>query len=302
MSPRPPSTRPTSHADRAEAPALRPRDLELPHGRLRVVDSGPRAGELTPVVLVHGLAGTHAYWLPVARRLARTRRVLAPDLPGFGASRPLGRGWSLEEAADALADALARLGVQRAALVGHSMGGALVATVALRRPELVDRLVLVAPIGFRPMRPRPSWRLGPLLHLRRALRPLGLLLSRHAPTAQRLIGGVVENPTRVDLELARALIDGSLRARRTGQAGLDVIARDLAEHAGEIRVPTLVVWGRRDRAVSVSHLGAVVDAVPGARPLVLDGSGHLPMLDEPDALAAALSRFLDATDAHVDGT
>jgi pimeloyl-ACP methyl ester carboxylesterase len=268
---------------------VRLRDLRLPTGRIRLAEAG--AG--TPVMFLHGVAGTHAYWGPTMEAVAPRRLALAPDVPGFGASRPLGRGWSLEPVADTIAAAAAAAGHRRLDLVGHSLGGALAAMVALRHPQLVARLVLVAPIGFRPMPPRPSWRLGVVTRLRGALLPVGAILARHPATARRLVGGVIQETTHVEHALARALIHGSLRARRTAAAGMDVIRRDLSGEARRIRQPTLVVWGRQDAAVPVAYARHALEAIPGSRAVILPASGHLPMLDEPESFTRALLEFID---------
>jgi pimeloyl-ACP methyl ester carboxylesterase len=276
----------------AEPPGLPPiltlRDVRLPTGSLRLAEAG--AGR--PVMFLHGVAGTHAYWTPTLEAVGASRRALAPDVPGFGASRPLSRGWSLEAAADVIAALATATGHPRLDLVGHSLGGALAAMVAIRHPRLVDRLVLVAPIGFRPMPPRPTWRLGILTRARAALLPVAAMAVRHPPTARRLVGGVVQGDTELDHSISRALIDGSLRARRTAAAGMDVIRRDLTPAARLIDRPTLVIWGRRDGAVPVEYARDALGAIPGSRVVILDGSGHLPMLDEPAAFARAVLDFI----------
>jgi pimeloyl-ACP methyl ester carboxylesterase len=255
---------------------------------VRLAEAG--AGE--PVLFLHGVAGTHAYWAPSMLGLADRRRVLAPDVPGFGASRPVTRGWSLEVVADAIAEVADAAGAPACDLVGHSLGGALATAVALRHPGLVRRLVLVAPIGFHPLPPRRSWRYGPLTRLRQGLLPIAAILARRQVTAQRLVGGVVRDPQGVDHALARAMIYGSLKARRTAAAGMDVIGRDLSPQAQSLSLPTLVVWGRHDHAVPVRYAQPVLDAIPGSRGAVLEHSGHLPMLDEPDAFRELLRRFI----------
>jgi pimeloyl-ACP methyl ester carboxylesterase len=291
LPPRPPATDGAIDAGHAflEPVASTLRDVRLPTGRLRLAEAG--AGR--PVMFLHGVAGTHAYWGPTLEAVSSVRRVLAPDVPGFGASRPLSRGWGLEAAADVIAALAAAVGHPRLDLVGHSLGGALAAMVAIRHPRLVDRLVLVAPIGFRPMRPRPTWRLGVLTRVRAALLPVAAIAGRHPPTARRLVGGVVQEDTELDHSITRALIDGSLRARRTAAAGMDVIHRDLSPAAGRIDALTLVIWGRRDGAVPVEYARHALDAIPGSRCVVLDGSGHLPMLDEPARFSRAVLDFID---------
>lgn len=108
------------------------------------------AGDGEPLVLLHGVGANRIIWQHAAPRLARTRLVLAPDLPGFGESPPVADGFDLNRTADAVADATVATGAQPFDLVGNSLGGAVAAVLACRRPELVRRLVLVAPAGFNP--------------------------------------------------------------------------------------------------------------------------------------------------------
>src|SRR5262245_258975 len=112
------------------------------------------AGSGEPLALVHGLGTNRAIWKGVIPMLAPSRRVLAPDLPGFGDSPPDGEGFGLDRAADALGESLDELVTGPFDLAGHSLGGAVALTLAVRHPELVRRLVLCAPAGFRPRSPR----------------------------------------------------------------------------------------------------------------------------------------------------
>jgi pimeloyl-ACP methyl ester carboxylesterase len=109
-------------------------------------------GSGDPLVLVHGLATTRVIWRRVLPLLADARRVIAVDVPGFGATPAAGDGFELDVVADALH---AGLPVGRYDLVGHSLGGAIAITLAHRHPEAVGRLVLVAPAGFRQV-PAPA--------------------------------------------------------------------------------------------------------------------------------------------------
>src|SRR5437764_6505507 len=109
--------------------------------RLHYVDVGEAAG--LPLVLVHGTGGSWQSWLLNVSELSRDRRVIAVDLPGFGRSEPLPPNADMADYADAVAALLAALGVERAIVVGHSLGGVVVMRMALRHPRLVAGVVNV---------------------------------------------------------------------------------------------------------------------------------------------------------------
>src|SRR4051812_47140887 len=132
----------------AEDTAAVPRDIEAGGRRLRVLDLGD--GEATPVVLIHGFGADLNGWMFTQPGLAENRRAIALDLPGHGGSlKEVGAGDPASFAA-AIGDALAALGIERAHLVGHSMGGAIAAILASQQPQLVASLTLIAPAGLGP--------------------------------------------------------------------------------------------------------------------------------------------------------
>jgi pimeloyl-ACP methyl ester carboxylesterase len=202
-------------------------------------------------VLVHGLAGSSRWWRDVEARLDGLE-LDAVDLP----RAPLG------EVERWLA---ARL-EPGAALVGHSLGGLLAARVAARRPELVERLVLISPAGI-PGRG----------HLGHAL-PLAHALARVRP------------------RFAPVLVRDALRAGPLGLlAGAHAaVTTDLREELGAVQAPTLLVWGERDRLVPASNAAAWTAALPHAQVELLPRSGHVPMVERPDELSRLLREFLAA--------
>lgn len=120
--------------------------IELPGGDLQVVDSGPPAGRAGPgdtIVLLHCFTCAIDWWDQVRPRLERDHRVVAVDLLGHGGSEKPESGYEVTNQADLVAEALGRLGVRDANLVGHSLGGAVAVAMAERSPQLVDRLVII---------------------------------------------------------------------------------------------------------------------------------------------------------------
>ena len=269
------------------------------HGRrftYRLAGRGPL------LVLVHGIAGSGATWDGVAKLLARRFTVLAPDLPGHGGSEAPAGDYSPGASADAVRDLLLLLRRRRATFIGHSLGGGVVMQLAYQFPDLVERLVLEASGGL-------GTEVSPLL---RALAFPGsewVMRLGYGPwTAAasgvfaRLAGTGFEAPAEAR-ELWRSYADlADADARRSflamlrsvvGPEGQRVSARDRLYLAG--RVPTLVVWGERDRIIPVAHGREAAAAIPHSRLVVLDGVGHFPHAERPAAFAAALEEFIEAT-------
>lgn len=225
--------------------------------RWRATGSGP------PIVLVHGLAGSWRWWRPLLPALAAEHRVHLLDLPGFG-GLPLPRRFDLDGAVDWLAGWARAAALGPADVIGHSLGGLLGARLAARHPEVVRRLVLIAPAGVPGRTPVSS-----------AL-PLSLALLRSQPRLLAL--------------LARdAIRSGPVTI---GTAALAVLAADLRDDLPRISAPTLIVMGGRDALIPVSHGKELSDALPNARLVVLEHSGHVPMDDEPEELSRLLLGFL----------
>jgi pimeloyl-ACP methyl ester carboxylesterase len=218
-----------------------------------------------PVVMVHGLSGSTRWWARNLPALARRHRLYLVDLPGFGAMRSLRRRFVLAEAASWLSEWMRAVGLERAHLVGHSMGGYVTIRLAAGRPELVGRLVLVAPAGTTTGRSM----LGHLVPL--------LLAARYATPAFLPV-------------LARdALRMGPATLWR---AAKDLLAEDVREDLQKIEAPTLLVWGENDPLVPPTVGELLRQEVPDSRLLVLEGAGHVPMFDRPENFDAALLAFL----------
>jgi pimeloyl-ACP methyl ester carboxylesterase len=278
---------------------LRFRTIATRGARLSVMD----AGTGPPVLAVHGLGGTKGSFLPTVTALAGSFRVIALDLPGFGDSdKPIGAPYDARYFADAVVNLLDALALERAHLIGNSLGGRVVLEVGLRYPSRVGRLALLAP--------SLAWqRERPWVGLLRLTRPeLGLV--QVAPRwlveaiVHRLIPGADEGWT-------AAGVDEFLRAflRPAGRAAFYAAARQiyLEEPHGErgfwtrlsaLQADALFVWGRQDRVVPIAFARHVEAALPRARHLELD-CGHVPQVELPrethTALAAFLSKASDRT-------
>lgn len=249
-------------------------------------------------MLLHGLGTAQTIWSLVTESLAQTRRVVTLDLPGFGESAPVGDGFDLEEVSDRLARALAAHQVTAPFdLVGHSLGGAVALTLAARRPNLVRRLILVAPAGLQRRRaPLPGTLIGQgATGLFAARRRLANLSDR--PWGRRLLlafaaaDGATLSPSQ-----ARMMVEASAPSQRIAQATSVIAQADLLPLVTCTPAPLGLIWGRQDRAVPLKRAAEILARRPDAELEVIDWAGHVPMVERPDSFAVALDRILGRLD------
>jgi pyruvate dehydrogenase E2 component (dihydrolipoamide acetyltransferase) len=234
-----------------------------------------------PLVLLHGFGGDRLAWNGIVAELSRLRRTIAVDLPGHGEAAGWPRTPDARACAEALCESLDGLGIARAVLVGHSMGGAVAGIVGLLRPDLVERLVLLAPGGFGPQMNVPL--------LRRYAAMTGedeiveVLSQFFAPGAR-----LPEALPRLVAEQRR-----DARLRRSFAAIVEVLAKGEGqgtlplEDLAAAPFPVSVVWGTEDRVVPVSQ--AVEAPAVFARHL-LPGVGHMPHMEAPDTVTRILAQ------------
>ena len=243
-----------------------------------------------PLVLLHGVATSRLIWRRVIEPLARRRRVIAVDVPGFGESTPAGRGFDLERVADRLAEGV---GVERFDLVGHSLGGAVAVATAARHPDAVRRLVLVAPAGLAPRATRVAAALGVAaeraVHARRAL---GYQLVARSRGRRAMFGTSVADAGSLHPADARLLLDASGGARRVSSGVRRALEADLRDDLAAAPLPVGLIWGTADRVVPYSGLAALRRLRPDAAVETLHGTGHIPQIEAPAEFTAALERIL----------
>jgi pimeloyl-ACP methyl ester carboxylesterase len=268
---------------------VRARSVELEGARVLVAE----LGEGPPLVLIHGLGGTFRYWLESARRLARHFRVLVVDVPGFGGSDPAALPFSLLAAGERVLAASEALGAARPVLVGHSLGGPIAALVAERSPERVSGVVLVSTTGLSPER---AWRRHVLLPIvRRALcnpRPWENRLASHAWARQIVFTRMFAHPRELDPLTTRMLVGGAALARQLGDSIEASLGCDLRRTVRELAAPLGIVWGEHDETVSCEDAELAQRLRPDTRTRLVPGAGHMPMVERPDAFAAALVEVL----------
>jgi pimeloyl-ACP methyl ester carboxylesterase len=306
----------------APAPAARPRAVSVdaygPEGRsawldidwrehqrwvpargssVNVIDLGPEEPE-GAVVWIHGLSGCWQNWLENLPHVARRYRCVALDLPGFGASPMPPDTISISAYAATVDAVLGELGVERATVVGNSMGGFIGAELAIAFGTWVDRLVLVSAAGLTIEKQRSD----PLLQvLDRADGLLALyggwlasrseILVRRERAKRALVKVVATHPEKLPGPLLAEQLRGS------GKPGFVPALRALtsypiAHRLERIAAPTLIVWGDSDLLVPVRDAWEFGRLIPGSRVVVYEDTGHVPMLERPAAFNALLDEFL----------
>jgi pimeloyl-ACP methyl ester carboxylesterase len=251
------------------------------------------------VLLVHGLGAQWRVWLPTIGPLAERRRVIAPDLPGFGDSAmPKGR-MSVEGLADAMEELCERLDLGPIVAVGNSLGGAVMAQLALARPDRVERLVLVNAVGIVPT--AREWAVTlPFIWA-------GAMLGHQISAARRQIASrpglrraalwrLIHEPERLNADI---VYHGILQppgpgARDAITAGIAHLNDEWEESLQQIDCPTLVIWGRDDLLLPNRHAERWVQLIPGSKLITFDRTGHMPMIEQPEQFNSALLEFIEA--------
>lgn len=249
------------------------------------------AGYGPPLVLVHGLATRRLIWKRVMPLLARSRRVIALDVPGFGDSPPAGPGFDLDEVADEVAAGIAPF-ADTTDVVGHSMGGAVALRLATRQPGLVRRLVLVAPAGLHPVGPRTARATGLVCGGLVALRRRAAPIAAQRLGRRLLLAFGVEDPDAIDASDVRAMARASAGATRVRAAMAAVAQTDLRTDLVMASAPIGAIWGEKDRIVPPAGLGTLLGARPEAAVAVVPHAGHIPMMERPEEFTRALGDVL----------
>lgn len=246
--------------------------------KVHAIEAGPAvpappgaAVAVCDVVLVHGLAISNRYLIPALRRLARDRRVLAPDLPGVGHSQRAGRPLTMVELADGLAEWMDAVGVEQAVVIGHSLGCLVAGHVAVRHPARVQAVVLASPAPD----PRQgawwqaAWRL--------------------------LLDAPRERLSLLPIAISDYLRVGTLRMLRSLRQAKNSNAREVLV---AITQPTLILRGDQDPLVSHSWAEGLTDIVPSASLVTVADAPHGLAYSSVDHFVSAVRTFLADCEGH----
>ena len=293
------------HGDNSGRPRLRLADPPLQfidvHGYRRAFR---KAGNGTPLLLLHGFGDSSKTWCSVLSHLSRRHMVIAPDLLGHGESDKPRADYSIGAYACGMRDLLSVLDVERVTVVGHSLGGSIAMQFAYQFPDRCERLVLIGSGGAgREVHPLLRMAAGPGADAALPLVPTALVrkVIQLAEPVLRRAGRMGLGPDfSYMLTRYRSLTSATARAvfLRTLRAGVAMNGQvttmlDRCYLAAEM--PTLIIWGEHDRVIPVKHAAIAHAAMPGSRLMIFNGAGHFPHHDDPRGVAAAVESFLAET-------
>ncbi len=267
--------------------------IEVEGMQVHIRDEGPRS-DPAPIVLLHGTSSSLHTWDGWVEQLRATRRVIRLDLPGFGLTGPYADDdYTIDHYTKFMHGVLDRLSIARCVLVGNSFGGQVAIATALARPARVDRLILIDSTGY-PLAPA-SIPLG----FRIARMPvLGQIARVTLPrrVVEESVRNVYGDPERVTPALVDRYFELTLRAGNRGALGerlkqvpVDAITASIPG----IRMPTLILWGGRDRLIPPEAGHRFEHDIAGSRLVLFDLLGHVPQEEDPIASLAAARSFLN---------
>ena len=275
--------------EKAEATVATGRILDLAGGEMQVAEHGPR--NAPPIVLIHCFSCAMDWWDGMVPLLARDHRVVTVDLLGHGGSEKPGSGYTPSNQAEVVAEALERLGVSDATVVGHSLGGSVGVALSEQSPEIVDRLTIVdmppdnsygnlgfiAGLAFKPVIGEALWQIKPDFSVRDGLEvafaPAYDVPDAFVEDVKRLTYTAYDSsPSGVDDFLEEESLDQRMKA--TG-------------------IPLMVLMGAEEQIVDDPQraLDQYADGDPGTETHLIEGAGHSPNVEKPALTAKLVQRF-----------
>jgi pimeloyl-ACP methyl ester carboxylesterase len=259
--------------------------------RVHVRDTGPRDAQA--LVMLHGFGSSLHTWEPWAKALEGRYRVIRMDLPGAGLTGADPSGdYSDERGTRIVAGLMDQLGVARAVLVGHSMGGRLAWRLAADEPARVDKLVLLAPDGFA----SPGFEYGKAPEVTLPVRAMQYILPK--PLVRMSLEPAYADPARMAPDTVDRYHDMMLapQVRPALIARMQqMVLQPPTPWLQRITAPTLLLWGEKDAMIPVSHAQDYLRDIQGSLLVTLPGVGHLPQEEAPAASLPAVRAFLDGT-------
>ena len=258
--------------------------------------------DATVVVMIHGFTGSKENWYPLARALRGRYRLLIPDLPGWGESerKPDAVYGFTEQAARVAAFIQALSPAHPVVLLGHSMGGGIAALAAARYPQQITRVGLLDaagvrftdnPFGLDVLAGKNPFAVHDAASLRHYIDTVFFDESSKPWIPWPASWGLIRQRRR-DADFEQAVMD------RIGRSEENLLP---GEEAGAIRQPALLLWGRQDAVIDPSALDLYAQRIPQARKILLDGCGHMALMENADAVAEAVVDLVEADAATFQG-
>lgn len=245
------------------------------------------------LVMVHGFGADKDHWSFYAPWMTRDYRLIAPDLPGFGQNdRDATLPFDVASQAARLKAFLDALGIERPHLGGNSMGGWIALRFAIDYPDRLRTLTLMNNAGVQGANESELQKLA-------ADRTYNPLIPANLADADRLIAFVVRKPPHVPARLKPAIYADALRHRDLLDKIFWIIADEmeaspLNDRLAEVKVPTLIIWGRHDKLIDVSCVAVLEQGIAGSTAHIFEHVAHVPMIEDPKATAEVQRAFLAA--------
>lgn len=272
-----------------EAEYMGPNDrfVEVDGARVRVRETGPK--DAPPIVLIHGFTYSLESWTKVAEFLSLDNRVISYDLLGHGLTGPdPKKRYSVPARAKFLGELLDKLGIEKTAIAGNSLGGTIAWNFAAEQPDRVTRLILIdAPaFPFNAVKDKPV--------------PVPAAMKAYLKMApysglQKMAAISWSDPSRVQARRLKQIQD-MMKRKGNGQAFIDYLHQftmpDPTALLKKIKAPVLIIWGADDKVIPVANGMQTKDALPGSSMMVISGAGHVPQEEKPVDVAGAIEDFL----------
>jgi len=274
------------------AAGLTAHEIEAGGYRWRYVERAAAAPDAPTLVLVHGYTGSKENWYRLAEALGHRYRLVIPDLPGWGESeRKPGANYGYAAQADSLAAFIDKAAGGPVVLIGHSMGGGIAAVAAARHPEEVARVGLLNASGVR----FDDNRFG--ADVLAGKNPFGVTDEASLNAYLDILFNDDTGRPRIPWPASQALIAKRRADGAFERSVLDRIGRGRErflpyELAVDIRQPALLLWCRQDRVIDASALAIYAQRIPQAQKALLDGCGHMSLMQQPEAVARAIDRLI----------
>ncbi len=258
-----------------------------------------------PILIVHGLSSWGRQFDPLAAYLPPDWRQAAVDLPGFGDS-PSIEGFDMNQVADMVIDSAREKGIDRFRLVGHSMGAAVCVAIAQRRPDLVERLILLAPAGL-VIWPEPQ---SSSSFARSIVRRFGLLIGAPivafcSPLRAKVLARLVHDPVSLSFADTIMMLTGARRAdqRALNGARASLATAGISDKLASLPMPVDLIWGDDDQVVPASWADKLLAKRPDMHVEMIKGAGHALTVENPEAVMRGIvhAPWLSAEGEGIDG-